>query len=665
MRYVCSLALSALMLVGCARGPNVTTGQLPLTRVVVYRNGVGYFERSGHVDESQVKFKMRQRMVGDFLATLAIVEQGGSSVRSASFPLELPEDEQKPQPDARLQSMLKPFPGPAPEPEDPGDKLRKVVLRLDGNEHDLVVGYVAETPVWRPSYRLVVRDKGADLQAWGIVQNLSGEDWDNVKLALVAGAPLAFQSTLGTPVIPQRPVVTDTGEVISSVPGSETSLEESDKTVVDRVGDEEKTKKEAEKAQKGAGEASGYAGGGGLRRGHVKKKPAGSTRAAANDEPARPPAAAPAPKAPGVAERRRLALEQARRGGPSAPRNLRALAAVAVETGSTRYEIPNPITVPDKSATMVLLVSHHVPGEAVFLFAPDGGVPDSSSHPFRVARFTNSTKGLLERGPIAVFEKGSFLGQGMVDPLPPGATATVPFALERSLAVESDRKYDQAGARLRHIESGQLTIERDRVTRTIYKIKNGSDDKARVLVKHPRIHGARLHNPPKGTEDNTGTGSALIPVDVRPHGRTELTVDERQSTRQGVSWLSPLADTAVKAYLKDPRADQRIAKQLSDAWVLRNKLKQSVDERKKLTDEQDELQKEARETRLSLRSIEKNKQAADLRLKLTRRLGQVTSRLERITKRMIEVKMAINEQQVRFRDAIHDIKLDKALPPKK
>ena len=31
---------------------------------------------------------------------------------------------------------------------------------------------------------------------------------------------------------------------------------------------------------------------------------------------------------------------------------------------------------------------------------------------------------------------------------------------------------------------------------------------------------------------------------------------------------------------------------------------------------------------------------------------------------MIEVKMAINEEQVRFRDAIHDIKLDRPLPPK-
>src|SRR5262249_28955340 len=62
--------------------------------------------------------------------------------------------------------------------------------------------------------------------AWGIVQNLSGEDWKGVELSLVAGAPLAFQATLEKPVVPPRPVVSDQGEVIASVPVGETSLAE-------------------------------------------------------------------------------------------------------------------------------------------------------------------------------------------------------------------------------------------------------------------------------------------------------------------------------------------------------------------------------------------------------------------------------------------------------
>ncbi len=72
---------------GCGRQAIATTDALPVSRVVVYRNGVAYFERAGHVDDGEVRFKMKRTEVGDFLATLAVMERGGSSVRSAAFPL--------------------------------------------------------------------------------------------------------------------------------------------------------------------------------------------------------------------------------------------------------------------------------------------------------------------------------------------------------------------------------------------------------------------------------------------------------------------------------------------------------------------------------------------------------------------------------------------------
>ncbi|HEU4538024.1 MAG TPA: DUF4139 domain-containing protein, partial [Polyangiaceae bacterium] len=215
---------------GCgASRPAVASGALPLKRVVVYRNGVGYFERGGRIDAGQVRFQVRGDEVGDFLATMAVIEKGGSSVRSASFPLKL-EEPVEDEPDEPSPPDDDPAPAERKEKkkkkkQDDKSKLVTVVLDLDGKEHDLQVGYVAETPVWRPSYRLVVHPNGAaDLQAWGIVQNLSGEDWSKVTLSLVAGAPLAFQATLGTPVIPPRPSVTDAGEVVQALPQSETSL---------------------------------------------------------------------------------------------------------------------------------------------------------------------------------------------------------------------------------------------------------------------------------------------------------------------------------------------------------------------------------------------------------------------------------------------------------
>src|ERR1700728_1990478 len=87
--------LFALASLGCASTPQVQVESLALKRVVVYRNGVAYFERGGHVEGSEVRFKMKEAEVGDFLATLAVMERGGSSVRAAAFPLDVDDDVRK------------------------------------------------------------------------------------------------------------------------------------------------------------------------------------------------------------------------------------------------------------------------------------------------------------------------------------------------------------------------------------------------------------------------------------------------------------------------------------------------------------------------------------------------------------------------------------------
>jgi hypothetical protein len=343
-------------------------------------------------------------------------------------------------------------------------------------------------------------------------------------------------------------------------------------------------------------------------------------------------------------------------------RNLSALAAIALQAGATRYELPTPITIPNRSATMVMLLDRQVPGEAIALFAPDGGVPESTSHPFRVARFANNTGGLLERGPLAIFSEGAFLGQGMIDPLPNGATATVPFALERSLAVEVSRENREEGARLYHIEGGLLTVVRDAVWLTKYQVKNGADQSAKLLLKHPRVGGARLNKPPAGTEDNVGSGSALVPVALAPRATIDLTVDERQENQRGLDWLSPLADEAIRAYIGDRRADAVIVSQLKAAWEVRQLLVKSTEQQQKLAAEDQERHRATEETRANLKALEKNTAAADLRAKLTSRLAADAARLDVLGKQLIEVRLKVNENQIRFNEAIRAIKLLEPLP---
>jgi hypothetical protein len=509
-------------------------------------------------------------------------------------------------------------------------------MELDGREHELAVGYIAEAPVWRPSYRLVLEKGQAHLQLWGIVQNLSGEDWKDTRLTLVADAPLALTTQLEKPVVPGRPVLTEGEGVIAVVPQSETSLAEAPppESAVEAVLRGEEMDEDLSAVSSTAGPAA---------RKKSKERRADNAILGARGgsgglhEPVT--LSGPAPVA------------------PSRPRNMAALAAVAVSGGATRYELPSPVSVPNNSATMLLLADQEVPGGATHLFAPDGGVPESASHPFRVARFTNKTGGLLERGPLAFFGEAGFLGQGVIDPLPDGASATVPFGLERGLAVERRVEYIQEGARLFQIEASTLVIERQVGPRTTYTVKNGLAKAEQVLIKHTRQAGSKLINPPKGTEDNVGSGSALVPTDVSARGHQQLVIDERQGVQQPTSWLGPLAEEAVKEYLASRDAQGETAAALKAAWTIHTDWKQHTDEVARLRTEESNLQRANEETRENLRAIEKNKAAEDLRATLTARLSQGSARLDEVVKRLIQLDMQTKELELRFREAIKAVKI--------
>jgi len=245
----------------------------------------------------------------------------------------------------------------------------------------------------------------------------------------------------------------------------------------------------------------------------------------------------------------------------------------------------------------------------------------------------------------------------MTDPLPDGATASVPFAIERRVAIDVSREHREEGARLFHIEAAVLTVARDAVSLTKYRLKNGADRAAKVMIKHPRINGARMNNFPAGTEDNVGTGSALVPATLGGRGTMDVVLDERQQTTRTVDWLEPLADDAVKAYLRDKRADPVIAAQLKAAWEIRQVLWKATEERQKLASEEADRRRATEETRQNLKALEKNTAAADLRAKLTERLAADASKLDVLGKKLIEVNLKINENQVRFVEAIRAIKL--------
>jgi len=170
MRALLSLALGAGLLACAPRAAMMKVEQDSLGRVVVYRNGVAYYERRVQVTGDQLAVTVPRLRVDDFLKSLTVIDNRTGNPVPVSFGRE--------------------------QAEQSGNVAMIMKLPHVG-VHDLKLTYVTESPAWKPSYRVVVGDDGkVSLQGWAIVDNTSGEQWRGVRVGVGSSSALSFRYDL-------------------------------------------------------------------------------------------------------------------------------------------------------------------------------------------------------------------------------------------------------------------------------------------------------------------------------------------------------------------------------------------------------------------------------------------------------------------------------------
>lgn len=190
LRAAVSLCLASLLVLaacGAANRPAVSGGALALRRVVLFQNGLGYFERRGVAEGRSIDLQVRVDQVDDVLKTLTVVDRSGATVSSVRV---------------------------LPTTATSVATTLRVGLSREGR-HDLWITYVAEVTGWKPTYRVIVGSDGrARLQGLAVVDNRSGEEWRDVALGLSTEVPISFRYELRAPRVGHRPRFTSDGRLV-------------------------------------------------------------------------------------------------------------------------------------------------------------------------------------------------------------------------------------------------------------------------------------------------------------------------------------------------------------------------------------------------------------------------------------------------------------------
>jgi hypothetical protein len=376
-----------------------------------------------------------------------------------------------------------------------GEDVRRMVLSASGSgARRLFVSYISEVPIWKSTYRLVFPSDGKPvLQGWAIVDNTVGQDWANVELSLVAGAPQSFIQEISQPFYAHRPVVPLPAAAQLQPQTHAPTLQKT----VDSLGTlEERVTVNTEAPARDA--PAGGRGGGG--RGFA----VGGLAARAN----------PAPPAPPPPPARPITDYQAALSPVAAAQDLGDL---------FEYKLKQPVTIRKNESALVPILNATVDAERVSLWNRGVG----SGRPLRGVWLTNSSGLTLDGGSFTVVDGDAFAGQGLVEPLKPGEKRLVSYGTDLAVLVKGAQG-DSTGHVTKVVAHDGILIasQEDRASWK-YTARNEDSSARTLIVEHPVRAGWTVGTDPAPAETTPATARYRLVVPAKQEAA--LTITERHA----------------------------------------------------------------------------------------------------------------------------------------
>ncbi|HTM49080.1 MAG TPA: DUF4139 domain-containing protein [Bryobacteraceae bacterium] len=553
--------------------------KLPVRQVVLYKHGVGYFERSGQLgagESARLDFKAAE--MNDVLKSLTVEEKGGGKIsglrydssepltkRLSEFPFQLgpqqalsavldqlkgarvelqsgtqttagaivggrliPGDDKRPQQeqvtllldsgdlrnvdltavagvrftDPKLQLQFKDYLATLVNSRSK-EKRSVYIDSTDSKARQLVASYMIPTPVWKSSYRLIF-DAAAEptLEGWAIVDNTTGEDWTNVRLALVSGRPISFISLLYEPRYVQR--------VVAELP--------------------------QDRAQHPV-----------IHAGQIEGKEESGPR----DVMARKSMAMSAPAPMAAAER-------------SSAQSSIAQAAATRELGDLfEYRIPTPVTVRKSESAMLPFLQQKIGARKLLVYSDH-----SSQHPANAAELANVTGKTLDGGPITVFDGGAYGGEALVETLKAGEKRLISYAVD--LGTRITTQFDSRGDLVRevHFRRGVLSARTAAVETRTYTIRNVDQKAKTLIIEHPARPGYKLLD----RKPSETTASAYrFEVKLGP-GVTEKFAVTEERVYENTFAVTSLTPDLIASWSRNKALSDAARKQLEQALSIKSRI---------------------------------------------------------------------------------------------
>jgi hypothetical protein len=620
---------------------------LPLSKIVLYSSGVGYFQHDGTVhNRTQLDLRLHANQINDMLKSLVVQDFGGGKISTVTYGSHDPVAKTlgsfgiNLNGNPTLGQILTQVRGEPVEVTAPNSIVgtligveKKTESVGEGSQHRLIeqeyvtlltedgfrslatnhdaqkktvsitfdgtgnrqarIAYLTETPVWKTSYRLVLdEDKAPYLQGWAIVENQTPQDWNNVKLSLVSGRPISFTMDLYQPLYNPRPVVQP--ELYANLkPQTYSDVMDELKPMASAPPARSEMKKDRLLGKMALGAASNRA-----------KAPA---------------------EADAIAEMEMGSLEE----------GVTPMAMAEDKGELFEYRIDQPVTLAKHTSAMLPIIGQTLQGQKVSLY----NQRVNAKHPLNGYRLKNTSALHLMQGPITLFDSGAYAGDARIEDLPPGQDRLISYALDLKTEVEPKLEGGTQELSTVSLKKGTMLISRRVVEDRTYLVKNRDMKAKTILIEHPYRADWKLAEPKESTERTRDLYRFSVAVD--PGKSATLHVKETLPLQESILLMESGIEQ-IAYYQQAKEVSPKVKEALHRVVQLRSKLDDTRAQRARLDQRTTEITAEHARIRENMQRLQQN---SDLYTRYVKKLDQQETELEKLRKDIESLKNTEEEHR--------------------
>ena len=566
------------------------------------------------------------------------------------------------------------------------DARRMVMATTGTGTRRIAISYISEVPIWKSTYRLVLPDgtRKPLLQGWAIVDNTLAQDWSDVELSLVAGAPQSFVQQISQPYYVQRPIVplppavllqpqTHGGTLVGGegriggiardpagqiLPGVSIDLIDANNRAVASAATNDRGNFELAAAPGVYTLLAQLAGfqptrrtvtvaAGGHQRLDVTMGLAGISEAVTVTS---------ASRARGAGGGRGGVVGGVLGGLPSVaadapvpappPPAIDYLASVtpaaqAQELGELfEYKLQQPVTIRRNQSALVPILQAEVEAERISLWSKGAG----SGRPLRGVWLTNSSKLTLDGGSFSVIDANAFAGEGLLDSIKPGERRLISYGADLAVLVKGEPEPGTGRVLKIVARDGVLVSSQENRVTWKYTARNEDASPRTLIVEHPIRPGWTMASVPAAAELSANAARYRVALPARQEAT--LTVTERHAGDTTYR-LTELDDRLIAILVGSGANEAALRKALQPLTEKRAEMA-ALDRRIATTNGQiAEIERDQQRVRENMKALRGSEEEKALTQRYTRQLGEQEDRLSALR---ADLAKATAERAARLRE---------------